>query len=62
MKLRSYLQWGYLVFIIVILMVFEEIHLQVIHYNLFLLLLISVTFAGIIGLWILQRRGPGMKE
>jgi hypothetical protein len=62
MKGRSHIQWGYLVFLIVILLIFEEIHLQVIHYNLFLILLISITFAGIIGLWALERRGPGVKE
>lgn len=62
MKLRSYIQWGYLVFLIIILLVFEEIHLQVIHYNLFLILLILATFAGIIGLWVLERRSPGTRE
>ena len=62
MKLKPYIQWGFLVFLMVILVAFEEIHLQVLHYNLFLIFLISITCAGIVGLWVLQRRGSGLKQ
>jgi len=62
MRLRSFIQWGSLVFLVVILLVFEKIHLQVIHFNLFLLLLISFTFIEIVGLKILERREPSAKK
>jgi hypothetical protein len=62
MKLRSFIQWGSLVFLVVILLVFEEIHLQVSHFNLFLLLLISFTILEIIGLKILERRKHSAKK
>ena len=62
MGLRPFIQWGFLVFLMVILVAFEEIHLQVLHYNHFLILLILITFAGIVSLWVLERRGSGLKK
>jgi hypothetical protein len=62
MKLRSFIQWGSLVSLVVILLVFEEIHLQVINFNLFLLLLISFTVLEIVCLKILERRRNSLKK
>jgi hypothetical protein len=61
MRSKSFIQWGFLVFIAAILIYFEAIHLHVVHYNVFLLLLISFTFIGILGLWLLERMGPAFK-
>lgn len=61
MKLSSFIQWVFLVFIIAIFIFFEAIHLHVLHYNVFLLLLISFAFIGILGLWLLERMGLAFK-
>lgn len=62
MRLRAFIQWGFLVFIIAIFIFFEAIHLQVLRYNLFLLLMLAYTFIGILCLWILERRRIQLKE
>jgi len=62
MRLRSFIQWGFLIFIIAIFIFFEAIHLQVIRYNLFLLLMLACTFIGILCLWILERKRLQLKE
>jgi hypothetical protein len=61
MKLSSFIRWGFLVFIVAIFIFFEAIHLHVLHYNVFLLLLISFAFIGILGLWLLERMGLAFK-
>jgi hypothetical protein len=62
MKLRLFIQWGFLVFLIVILMVFEKIHLQVSHFNVFLFLLISFTFIEIVAFKVLETRRPSVEK
>ncbi len=62
MRLSSFIQWGFLVFIIAIFIFFEEIHLHVLRYNLFLLLLISLAYIVILCIWILERRVLRLKE
>jgi len=62
MRLSSFIQWGFLVFIIAIFIYFEAIHLQVLRYNLFLLLLISLAYIVILCIWILERRTLQPKE
>jgi hypothetical protein len=62
MRLGSFIQWGFLVFIIAIFIYFEAIHLQVLRYNLFLLLLISLAYIVILCIWILERRVLQLKE
>ena len=62
MRLSSFIQWGFLVFIIAIFIFFEAIHLQVLRYNLFLLLLISLAYIVILCIWILERRVLQLKE
>lgn len=62
MRLGSFIQWGFLVFIIAIFVLFEAIHLQVLRYNLFLLLMLACTFVGILCFWILERRSLTLKE
>ena len=61
MGLRPFIQWGFLVFLIAIFVFFEAIHLQVLRYNLFLLLVLGCTFLGILCLWILERRAVPLK-
>ena len=61
MGLRPFIQWGFLVFLIAIFVFFEAIHLHVLRYNLFLLLLLGCTFLGILCLWILERRELQLK-
>lgn len=61
MGLRPFIQWGFLVFLIAIFVFFEAIHLQVLRYNLFLLLMLALTFFGILFLWILERKAPPLK-
>ena len=48
MKGTSFIQWGLLVCIAAMLILFKAIHLQVSQYNLFLLLLISSAFIVIL--------------
>lgn len=62
MRLRPFIQWGFLIFIIAIFIFFEAIHLQVIRYNLFLLLILACTFIGILCLWMLERKRLPLKE
>lgn len=62
MRLSSFIQWGFLVFIIAIFIFFEAIHLHVLRYNLFLLLLISLAYVVILCIWILERRVLRLKE
>lgn len=62
MRLRPFIQWGFLIFIIAIFIFFEAIHLQVIGYNLFLLLILACTFIGILCLWMLERKRLPLKE
>ncbi len=62
MRLSSFMQWGFLVFIIAIFIYFEAIHLHVLRYNLFLLLLISLAYIVILCIWILERRVLQLKE
>ncbi len=62
MRLSSFIQWGFLVFIIAIFIFFEAIHLHVLRYNLFLLLLISLAYIVILCIWILERRVLRLKE
>ena len=62
MRGRSFIQWGFLVFIIVIFIYFEAIHLHVLQYNLFLLLMLAITFAGIMCFWILEKGVLQLKE
>ena len=62
MRLGSFIQWGFLVFIIAIFIYFEAIHLHVLRYNLFLLLLISLAYVVILCIWILERRVLRLKE
>ena len=62
MRLGSFIQWGFLVFIIAIFIFFQAIHLQVLRYNLFLLLMLACTFVGILCFWILERRSLSLKE
>jgi hypothetical protein len=61
MGLRPFIQWGFLVFLIAIFVFFEAIHLHVLRYNLFLLLMLGCTFFGILCLWILERRAVPFK-
>lgn len=56
MGLRTFIQWGFLAFLIAIFIFFEAIHLHVLRYNLFLLLVLACTFFGILCLWILERK------
>lgn len=62
MRLSSFMQWGFLVFIIAIFIYFEAIHLHVLRYNLFLLLLISLAYIVILCIWILERRVLQLKK
>ena len=62
MRLSSFMQWGFLVFIIAIFIYFEAIHLHVLRYNLFVLLLISLAYIVILCIWILERRVLRLKE
>ncbi len=62
MRLSSFIQWGFLVFIIAIFIFFEAIHLHVLRYNLFLLLLISLAYIVILCIWILERRVLQLKK
>jgi hypothetical protein len=62
MRLSSFMQWGFLVFIIAIFIFFEAIHLHVLRYNLFVLLLISLAYIVILCIWILERRVLRLKE
>jgi hypothetical protein len=62
MRLSSFIQWGLLVFIIAIFIFFEAIHLHVLRYNLFVLLLISLAYIVILCIWILERRVLRLKE
>jgi hypothetical protein len=62
MRLSSFIQWGFLVFIIAIFIFFEAIHLHVLRYNLFVLLLISLAYIVILCIWILERRVLRLKE
>ena len=62
MRLRLFIQWGFLIFIIAIFIFFEAIHLQVIRYNLFLLLMLACTFIGIMCLGILERKRLQLRE
>lgn len=61
MRLRPFIQWGFLVFLIAIFIYFEAIHLHVLRYNLFLLFVLACTFFGILCLWILERRALPLK-
>ena len=58
----SFIQWGFLLFIVAIFIFFKEIHLQVSRYNLFLVLLISCAYIVILSIWILERRRPQQNE
>lgn len=62
MGARIFIQWGLLVCVVVVLILFEYVHLQVTRYNLFLLLLMSLAFAVILWIRILERRGTRDKE
>jgi hypothetical protein len=59
---RSFIQWGFLVGFIGIFIFFEAINLQVVRYNLFLLLLISCAFVVVLSVWIIERRKPQQQE
>jgi len=62
MRGKSFIQWGLLLCIAAMLILFEAIHLQVIRYNQFLLLLISSAFIVILCTRMLERSGPSRKE
>jgi len=62
MRGGSFIQWGFLVFIIAIFIFFEAIHLQILRYNLFLVFLISLAYIVILCIWILERRSLPLKE
>jgi len=62
MKGKSFIQWGLLVCIAAMLIIFEDIHLHVGWYNLFLVLLISLAFIVILCTRMLERRGLSRKE
>ena len=56
MKGTSFIQWGLLVCIAAMLILFKAIHLHVGWYNLFLVLLISSAYIVILCMRILERR------
>jgi len=56
MEARSIIRWGFLVFIVAVFIFFEAIHLQIVQYNLFLVLMIFMTFAIVLGMWLLERK------
>jgi hypothetical protein len=62
MRGKSYIQWVLLVCIAAMLILFEAIHLQVLRYNLFLVLLISSAFIVILFIRILEKGGLSRKE
>ena len=62
MKGTSFIQWGLLLCIAAMLILFKTIHLQVSQYNLFLLLLISSAYIVILCMRILERRWLSRKE
>ena len=62
MRGKSFIQWGLLLCIAAMLILFEAIHLHVGWYNLFLVLLISSAFVVILCTWMLERRGLPRKE
>jgi len=62
MRGKSFIQWGLLVCIAAMLILFEDIHLHVGWYNLFLVLLISSAFIVILCTRMLERRGLSRKE
>jgi short subunit fatty acids transporter len=62
MRWMSFIQWGFLLFIVAIFIFFKEIHLQVSRYNLFLVLLISCAYIVILSIWILERKRSQQKE
>ena len=56
MEARSIIRWGFLVLIIAVFIFFEAIHLQIVQYNLFLVLMIFMAFAIVLGMWLLERK------
>ncbi len=62
MRGKSFIQWGLLVCIAAMLILFEAIHLHVGWYNLFLVLLISSAFVVILCTWMLERKGLSREE
>jgi hypothetical protein len=62
MRGKSFIQWILLVCIAAMLILFEAIHLQVLRYNLFLVLLISSAFIVILCTRMLERSGSSPKE
>jgi hypothetical protein len=62
MRGRLFIQWFLLVCIAAMFILFEAIHLQVLRYNLFLVLLISSAFVVILCTRILERRGLSRKD
>jgi hypothetical protein len=62
MRVRFFIQWFFLLCIAAIFILFEAIHLQVLRYNLFLVLLISSAFIVILFTRILERGGRSRKE
>jgi hypothetical protein len=62
MRGRLFIQWFLLLCIASMFILFEAVHLQVLRYNLFLLLLISSAFIVILFTRILERGGLSRKE
>lgn len=62
MRGRFFIQWFLLLCIAAMFILFEDIHLQVLRYNLFLVLLISSAFIVILCTRMLERRGLSRKE
>jgi hypothetical protein len=62
MRGKSFIQWGLLGCIVLMLMLLQAIHLHVGWYNLFLVLLISLAFFVILCTRMLERRGLSRKE
>ena len=62
MRGKSFIQWVLLLCIAAMLILFETIHLHVLRYNLFLVLLISSAFVVILFARILERRGFSRNE
>jgi membrane protein implicated in regulation of membrane protease activity len=62
MRGKSFIQWGLLLCIAAMLILFEAIHLHVGWYNLFLVLLISSAFVVILCTRMVERRGSWRSE
>ncbi len=62
MRGRSLIQWVLLLGIAAMLILLEAIHLQVLRYNLFLVILISSAYIVVLCTWMLEGRGLPREE